>query len=88
MAEAAVRLDGVTQLVMTTGTPNSDDRGARLMAETAAAVKQRVDLPIQGQCEPPDDPIWYQRMKQAGSTVWACTRSGLPEVRRRFCLGV
>ena len=66
VAAAAVRLDGVKQLVMTTGTPNADDRGARLMAETAAAVKRRVDLPIQGQCEPPDDPIWYQRMKQAG----------------------
>ena len=66
VAEAAVRLDGVSQLVMTTGTPNADDRGARLMAETAAAVKRRVDLPIQGQCEPPDDPIWYRRMKQAG----------------------
>ena len=66
VAEAAVRLDGVRQLVMTTGTPNSDDRGGRLMAETAAAVKARVDLPIQGQCEPPDDPIWYRRMKQAG----------------------
>ena len=66
VAEAAVRLDGVKQLVMTTGTPNSDDRGARLMTETAAAVKRRVDLPIQGQCEPPDDPIWYERMKAAG----------------------
>lgn len=66
VAEAAVRLDGVRQLVMTTGTPNSDDRGARLMAETAAAVKARVALPIQGQCEPPEDPTWYQRMKAAG----------------------
>lgn len=66
VAEAAVRLDGVKQLVMTTGTPNSDDRGARLMAETAAAVRARVDIPIQAQCEPPDDPIWYSRMKKAG----------------------
>ncbi|MCP9860190.1 MULTISPECIES: MSMEG_0568 family radical SAM protein [unclassified Cyanobium] len=66
VAEAAVRLDGVRQLVLTTGTPNSDDRGARLMAETAAAVKARVDLPIQAQCEPPEDPAWYRRMKDAG----------------------
>jgi len=66
VAEAAVRLDGVRQLVMTTGTPNSDDRGARLMAETALAVKARVDLPIQGQCEPPEDPSWYRVMKDAG----------------------
>jgi biotin synthase-related radical SAM superfamily protein len=66
VAEAAVRLDGISQLVMTTGTPNSEDRGARLMAETAAAVKARVAIPIQGQCEPPEDPIWYRRMKEAG----------------------
>ena len=77
VAEAAVRLDGVKQLVMTTGTPNSEDRGARLMAETAAAVKRRVALPIQAQCEPPADPIWYQRMRDACampvSTASACT---------------
>ena len=36
VAEAAVRLDGVKQLVMTTGTPTVTT-GARLMAETAAA---------------------------------------------------
>lgn len=66
VAEAAVHLDGVKQLVMTTGTPNSDDRGARLMAETAVAVRRRVNIPIQAQCEPPDDPIWYVRMKDAG----------------------
>lgn len=88
VAEAAVRLDGVTQLVMTTGTPNSDDRGARLMAETAAAVKQRVDLPIQGQCEPPDDPIWYERMKQAGiDSLGMHLEVVSPEVRRRVLPG-
>ena len=66
VAEAAVRLDGIKQLVMTTGTPNSSDRGARIMAEAAKAVKAKVDIPIQGQCEPPDDPIWFQKMKDSG----------------------
>ena len=88
VAEAAVRLDGVKQLVMTTGTPNSDDRGARLMAETAAAVKRRVDLPIQGQCEPPDDPIWYERMKAAGiDSLGMHLEVVEPEVRRRILPG-
>ena len=88
VAEAAVRLDGVSQLVMTTGTPNADDRGARLMAETAAAVKRRVDLPIQGQCEPPDDPIWYQRMKQAGiDSLGMHLEVVEPDVRRRILPG-
>lgn len=88
VAEAAVRLDGVKQLVMTTGTPSSDDRGARLMAETAAAVKQRVQIPIQAQCEPPDDPIWYERMKQAGvDSLGMHLEVVEPEVRRRILPG-
>ncbi len=88
VAEAAVRLDGVRQLVLTTGTPNSDDRGARLMAETAAAVKARVDLPIQAQCEPPDDPAWYSRMKGAGvDSLGMHLEVVEDEVRRRILPG-
>ena len=88
VAEAAVRLDGVRQLVLTTGTPNSDDRGARLMAETAAAVKARVHLPIQAQCEPPEDPAWYGRMKEAGvDSLGMHLEVVEPEVRRRILPG-
>jgi radical SAM protein (TIGR04043 family) len=88
VAEAAVRLDGVKQLVLTTGTPNSDDRGARLMAETAAAVKARVNLPIQGQCEPPADPLWYGRMKAAGiDSLGMHLEVVEPEVRKRILPG-
>ena len=88
VAEAAVRLDGVRQLVMTTGTPNSDDRGARVMAETAAAVKARVNLPIQAQCEPPEDPSWYQTMKDAGVDSLGMHLEVVDEaVRRRILPG-
>ena len=66
VAEAAVRLDGVKHMVMTTGTPATADRGARVLAECAAAITARVDLPIQAQCEPPDDPAWFSRLKAAG----------------------
>jgi radical SAM protein (TIGR04043 family) len=88
VAEAAVRLDGIRQLVMTTGTPNAEDRGARLMAETAAAVKRRVDLPIQAQCEPPEDPAWYGRMKAAGvDSLGMHLEVVEEEVRRRILPG-
>ncbi|KEF40997.1 MAG: radical SAM protein [Cyanobium sp. CACIAM 14] len=88
VAEAAVRLDGVRQLVLTTGTPNSDDRGARLMAETAAAVKARVPLPIQAQCEPPEDPAWYRRMRDAGVDSLGMHLEVVEEaVRRRILPG-
>jgi radical SAM protein (TIGR04043 family) len=66
VAKAAVELDGVSHMVMTTGTPPGRDRGASVLAESAAAVKSAVTLPIQGQCEPPDDQAWFGRMRDAG----------------------
>src|ERR1700761_9060133 len=65
-AKAAVELDGVTHMVMTTGTPPGNDRGAKILCESAIGVKAAVDLPIQGQCEPPDEDIWFTRMREAG----------------------
>ena len=66
VAKAAVELDGVSQMIMTTGTPATADRGARVMADSARAIKAAVEIPIQAQCEPPKDPVWYQTMKDAG----------------------
>jgi radical SAM protein (TIGR04043 family) len=66
VAKAAVELDDVKHMVMTTGTPRGADRGAAILCECAAAVKAAVDLPIQGQCEPPDDEVWFERLKAAG----------------------
>ena len=59
VAKAAVELDGVKHMVMTTGTPPGRDRGAAILCESALGVKAAVDLPIQGQCEPPDDDVWF-----------------------------
>jgi radical SAM protein (TIGR04043 family) len=68
VAAAAVRLDGVEQLVLTTGTPATPDRGAAHLAACAAAVRAAVPaLPIQVQCEPPDDFAWFGRLKDAGA---------------------
>ncbi len=66
VAEAAVRLDGVKHMVMTSGTPNTSDRGAAYLTDCARAIKNRVALPIQAQCEPPDDFIWFERLQAAG----------------------
>ncbi|WP_372501460.1 MSMEG_0568 family radical SAM protein [Tistrella mobilis] len=67
VARAAVELDGVRHMVMTTGTPPGKDRGAAILAESVAAVKAAVDLPVQVQCEPPDDDAWFRRLKEAGA---------------------
>jgi len=66
VAKAAVELDGIKHMVMTTGTPPGNDRGAAILTESARAIKAAVDLPIQGQCEPPDDDAWFARMHDAG----------------------
>jgi len=66
VAKAAVELDGVKHMVMTTGTPQTTDRGAAILCESAAAVTAAVDLPIQAQCEPPDDDSWFTRLKDSG----------------------
>lgn len=66
VARAAVDLDGVAHMVMTTGTPNVTDRGAAVLCESALAIKAAVDLPLQAQCEPPDDFVWFGRMRDAG----------------------
>ncbi|WP_372463321.1 MSMEG_0568 family radical SAM protein [Actinospica acidithermotolerans] len=69
VAEAAVRLDGVRQMVMTTGTTTGPDRGARALARSVRAVLEAVPgLPIQVQCEPPGDLQWINALYEAGAT--------------------
>lgn len=88
VAKAAVELDGVKHMVLTTGTPSGRDRGAAMLAESAAAVRAAVDLPIQGQCEPPDDDAWFGRMKAAGIDALGMHLEAIaPDVRARVMPG-
>lgn len=88
VAKAAVELDGVKHMVMTTGTPPGRDRGASILCESAAAVRAAVDLPIQAQCEPPDADVWFQRMRDAGvDSLGMHLEAVTPEVRRKVMPG-
>lgn len=88
VARAAVELDGVKHMVMTTGTPPTRDRGAAILAESAAAIKAAVDLPIQAQCEPPDTDAWFGRMKDAGVDALGMHLEAVtPEVRKAIMPG-
>lgn len=70
VAAAAVRLDGVTQMLMTTGTTATPDRGARYLARCVRAVLAAVPgLPIQVQCEPPADLAALADLHDAGATA-------------------
>ena len=89
VAEAAVRLDGVRQLVMTTGTTAGPDRGARNLVRCVRAVLAAVPgLPIQVQIEPPADLAVLTELRDAGTTaIGIHVESMDDEVRRRWMPG-
>ncbi|WP_406449302.1 MSMEG_0568 family radical SAM protein [Streptomyces sp. NBC_01622] len=89
VAEAAVRLDGVRQMVMTTGTTTGPDRGARTLVRSVRAVLEAVPgLPVQVQCEPPGDLAWIRALHEAGATAIGLHVESLDEdVRRRWMPG-
>jgi radical SAM protein (TIGR04043 family) len=84
VAAAALRLDAVEHVVLTTGTPSTPDRGAAHLAACARAIKTATGLPIQVQCEPPDDFTWFERMHSAGADALGLHLEAVePEVRAR-----
>ncbi|MGW2717653.1 MSMEG_0568 family radical SAM protein [Streptomyces sp. NPDC001492] len=89
VAEAAARLDGVRQMVMTTGTTTGSDRGARTLVRSVRAVLAAVPgLPIQVQCEPPGDLAWIRALHDAGATAIGIHVESLDDaVRRRWMPG-
>ena len=89
VAEAAVRLDGVRQMVMTTGTSAGRDRGARHLARCVRAVREAVPgLPVQVQCEPPGDLATIRELYDAGATAIGIHVESLDDdVRRRWVPG-
>jgi radical SAM protein (TIGR04043 family) len=89
VAEAAVRLDGVTQMVMTTGTTTGPDRGARNLVRCVRAVLKAVPgLPIQVQIEPPGDLSVLTDLYAAGATSIGIHIESLDDtVRRRWMPG-
>ena len=88
VAKAAVELDGIKHMVMTTGTPAGADRGCSVLADSAAAVKAAVDLPIQVQSEPPDDDVWFERLRRAGAdSLGMHLEAVTPAVRKRIMPG-
>jgi len=88
VAAAAVELDAVQHVVLTTGTPRTPDRGARVLSDAARAIRARVDIPIQAQCEPPADFVWFERLRDAGVDSLGMHLEAVTEpVRRRIMPG-
>ncbi|GLZ00420.1 MSMEG_0568 family radical SAM protein [Actinoplanes sp. NBRC 103695] len=89
VARAAVELDGVTQMVMTTGTTTGPDRGARNLVRCVRAVLDAVPgLPIQVQIEPPGDLSVIDDLRTAGAaSIGIHVESLDDEVRRTWMPG-
>jgi radical SAM protein (TIGR04043 family) len=89
VAGAAVRLDGVRQMVMTTGTTSGADRGARHLARCVRAVLAAVPgLPVQVQVEPPADLSVLADLREAGVTSIGIHIESMDDaVRRRWVPG-
>jgi len=88
VARAAVLLDGIKHMVLTTGTPPTPDRGAQVLCDSAFAIKAAVDIPIQGQCEPPDHDHWFERIKASGiDTLGMHLEVVTPAVREQIMPG-
>lgn len=89
VAAAAVRLDGIRQMVMTTGTTTGPDRGARNLVRSVRAVLEAVPgLPIQVQIEPPGDLSVIDELHAAGAaSIGIHVESLDDDVRRRWMPG-
>ncbi len=88
VAAAAVELDQIRHVVLTTGTPHTEDRGADVLARVTEAIKGAVSIPVQAQCEPPADLQWLDRMAAAGvDSLGMHIEAVTEEVRRRITPG-
>ena len=88
VARAAVR-DGVTQVVLTTGTTPGSDRGAAHLVRVVEALTAALpELPVQVQVEPPADLSWLTRLREAGAAAIGIHVESLDQgVRERWTPG-
>ena len=66
MAWKAKELDGIRQVVLTTGAASLPGDEVQLLSRCAAAIKQATGLPVHAQCLPPPEPASLVLLKTAG----------------------
>lgn len=88
VAEAAVRLDGVTHVTLTAGTTANPLYGIKHLGDCARAIKEATGLPVHVQFEPVDDLSIYSHLKDCGvDTVGMHLESFDQKVRERITPG-
>jgi radical SAM protein (TIGR04043 family) len=73
-------------VTLTTGTPQGKDKGALMLAEATKAIKERVDIPLHIQLEPPENTGLLETLHDADvDTVGLHIESFDPKVSSRIC---
>ncbi len=62
----AKQLDGISNIVFTSGVAKDEEKALTKYAEICSEVKRATGLPIQLQIVPPEDLSWLQRLKDSG----------------------
>jgi radical SAM protein (TIGR04043 family) len=62
----AKELDGISNVVFTSGVAPDEEKALTKYAEICSEVKKQTGLPIQLQIIPPEDLGWLQRLKSSG----------------------
>lgn len=62
----AKELDGITNIVFTSGVSPDEEKALSKYAEICSEVKQATGIPIQLQIIPPEDLSWLRRLKDSG----------------------
>jgi radical SAM protein (TIGR04043 family) len=62
----AKELDGISNVVFTSGVAPDEDKALKKYAEICSEVKKATGIPIQLQIIPPDDLSWLGRLKDSG----------------------
>jgi len=66
VAEEALKEGVAKHVTLTTGTPSGPDKGAILLAEATRGIKERVDVPVHVQLEPPETRKFLYMLYEAG----------------------
>ena len=67
VAAAAQRLDGISHIVLTSGTGDPPGTEIPYLARCADAVRTTTGMPVHVQCAPPDDLALLDELKEAGA---------------------
>ncbi|MGD9653246.1 MAG: MSMEG_0568 family radical SAM protein [Candidatus Dadabacteria bacterium] len=84
----AKELDGITNVVFTSGVAPDEEKALRKYAEICSEVKKETGVPIQLQIIPPEDLSWLGRLKDAGvDSLGVHIETFDPEVFKRVTPG-